>query len=54
MQKFDYTLDFKTIDFLQQPELYRVGKGKQCILALSHSKKVGINGCAQIVDGGLH
>ena len=28
MQKFDYTLDFKTIDFRQQPELYRVGKGE--------------------------
>ena len=32
MNKFDYTLDFKTIDFRQQPELYRVGKGEQGVL----------------------
>lgn len=26
---FDYTLDFKAIDFRQRPDLYRVGKGEQ-------------------------
>lgn len=29
---FDYHLDFKTIDFRKQPELYRVGKGEQSVL----------------------
>lgn len=29
---FDYSLDFKDIDFRQQPELYRVGKGEQGVL----------------------
>jgi len=24
---FDYTLDFKSIDFRKQAELYRIGKG---------------------------
>ena len=24
---FDYTLDFKNIDFRRHPELYRIGKG---------------------------
>jgi hypothetical protein len=32
MTKFDYNLDFKTLDFRQQPELYRVGKGEQGVL----------------------
>ena len=26
---FDYTLDFKAIDFRQRPERYRIGKGEQ-------------------------
>jgi Domain of unknown function (DUF4385) len=38
MTKFDYTLDFKTIDFRQQPELYRVGKGEQGVLLVEPYK----------------
>lgn len=38
MQKFDYTLDFKTIDFRQHPELYRVGKGEQGVLLVEPYK----------------
>jgi Domain of unknown function (DUF4385) len=38
MQKFDYTLDFKTIDFRQHPELYRVGKGEQGVLLIEPYK----------------
>ena len=38
MNKFDYTLDFKTIDFRQQPELYRVGKGEQGVLLVEPYK----------------
>jgi Domain of unknown function (DUF4385) len=38
MQKFDYTLDFKTIDFRQQPELYCVGKGEQGVLLVEPYK----------------
>jgi hypothetical protein len=29
---FDYTLDFKSTDFRQRPDLYRVGKGEQGVL----------------------
>jgi hypothetical protein len=28
-REFDYSLDFKSIDFRQHPELYRIGKGEQ-------------------------
>jgi len=35
---FDYTLDFKSIDFRQQPELYRVGKGEQGVLLVEPYK----------------
>lgn len=35
---FDYTLDFKTIDFRQHPELYRVGKGEQGVLLVEPYK----------------
>ena len=35
---FDYTLDFKTIDFRAQPELYRVGKGEQGVLLIEPYK----------------
>ena len=35
---FDYTLDFKTIDFRKQPELYRVGKGEQGVLLVEPYK----------------
>ena len=38
MQKFDYTLDFKTLDFRQQPELYRIGKGEQGVLLVQPYK----------------
>jgi len=37
MNKFDYTLDFKTID-CQQPELYCVGKGEQGVLLVEPYK----------------
>ena len=29
---FDYSQDFKSIDFRKHPELYRIGKGEQCVL----------------------
>lgn len=35
---FDYTLDFKQIDFREQPELYRVGKGEQGVLLVEPYK----------------
>jgi hypothetical protein len=35
---FDYNLDFKTIDFRRQPELYRVGKGEQGVLLVEPYK----------------
>ncbi|TGE26633.1 DUF4385 domain-containing protein [Hymenobacter metallicola] len=35
---FDYTLDFKTTDFRQHPELYRVGKGEQGVLLVEPYK----------------
>ena len=35
---FDYSLDFKTIDFRQHPELYRVGKGEQGVLMVEPYK----------------
>jgi Domain of unknown function (DUF4385) len=38
MQKFDYTLDFKTINFRQHPELYRIGKGEQGVLLVQPYK----------------
>ena len=38
MNKFDYTLDFKTIDFRQHPELYRIGKGEQGVLLVEPYK----------------
>jgi Domain of unknown function (DUF4385) len=38
MKKFDYTIDFKTIDFRQQPELYSVGKGEQGVLLVQPYK----------------
>ena len=36
--KFDYSLDFKNIDFRQHPELYRVGKGEQGVLLVEPYK----------------
>lgn len=38
MKAFDYTLDFKTIDFRQHPELYRIGKGEQGVLLVEPYK----------------
>ena len=35
---FDYSLDFKTVDFRQHPELYRVGKGEQGVLLVEPYK----------------
>ncbi|WP_341524685.1 DUF4385 domain-containing protein [Nostoc sp. UHCC 0302] len=35
---FDYSLDFKNIDFRQHPELYRVGKGEQGVLMVEPYK----------------
>jgi hypothetical protein len=35
---FDYSLDFKNIDFRQHPELYRVGKGEQGVLVVEPYK----------------
>lgn len=35
---FDYTLDFKTLNFREQPELYRVGKGEQGVLLVEPYK----------------
>jgi hypothetical protein len=38
MQSFDYSLDFKSIDFRQHPELYRIGKGEQGVLLIEPYK----------------
>lgn len=38
MAPFDYTLDFKSIDFRKQPELYRIGKGEQGVLSVEPYK----------------
>lgn len=35
---FDYSLDFKAIDFRTSPELYRVGKGEQGVLLVEPYK----------------
>jgi hypothetical protein len=35
---FDYSLDFKTIDFRRSPERYRVGKGEQGVLLVEPYK----------------
>ena len=35
---FDYSLDFKTLNFRQHPELYRVGKGEQGVLLVEPYK----------------
>ena len=35
---FDYALDFKTINFRQHPELYRIGKGEQGVLLVEPYK----------------
>jgi hypothetical protein len=38
MQEFDYSLDFKAIDFRQHPELYRIGRGEQGVLLVEPYK----------------
>lgn len=38
MTKFDYSLDFKQINFRDRPELYRVGKGEQGVLLVEPYK----------------
>ena len=38
MAKFDYDLDFDSINFREQPELYRVGKGEQGVLKVEPYK----------------
>lgn len=35
---FDYDLDFEKIDFREQPELYRVGRGEQGVLLVEPYK----------------
>ena len=35
---FDYTLDFKRVDFRSNPELYRVGRGEQGVLSVEPYK----------------
>ena len=35
---FDYDLDFDSIDFREQPELYRVGRGEQGVLLVEPYK----------------
>ena len=37
-KKFDYSLDFKAIDFRRHPELYRIGKGEQGVLLVEPYK----------------
>ena len=37
-KSFDYTLDFKTTDFRQRPDLYRIGKGEQGVLLVEPYK----------------
>ena len=36
--EFDYTLDFKAINFRQHPELYRIGRGEQGVLLVEPYK----------------
>jgi hypothetical protein len=47
---FDYTLDFKRIDFRKQPELYRVGKGEQGVLLVEPYKSVSTNARWLIIE----
>lgn len=35
---FDYSLDFKNVDFRKHPELYRIGKGEQGVLLVEPYK----------------
>ena len=38
MNDFDYSLDFANLNFRQNPELYRVGKGEQGVLLVEPYK----------------
>ncbi|GAB4534145.1 MAG: DUF4385 domain-containing protein [Pleurocapsa sp.] len=38
MAKFDYSLDFKKLNFRDRPDLYRVGKGEQGVLLVEPYK----------------
>ena len=38
MQEFDYTLDYRSIDFRAEPERYRIGKGEQGVLLVQPYK----------------
>ncbi len=38
MPQFDYSLDYKKIDFRRRPELYRIGKGEQGVLLVEPYK----------------
>ncbi len=38
MAAFDYELDFKTLNFREHPELYRIGKGEQGVLLVEPYK----------------
>jgi len=38
MKEFDYSLDFKTIDFREHPELYRIGRSEQGVLLVQPCK----------------
>lgn len=35
---FDYSLDFKKINFRERPELYRIGRGEQGVLLVEPYK----------------
>lgn len=38
MAAFNYDLDFKTLDFREHPELYRIGRGEQGVLLVEPYK----------------
>ena len=38
MNKFDYSLDYKNLNFRDRPELYRVGRGEQGVLLVEPYK----------------
>ena len=38
MLEFDYSLDYKTINFRDRPDLYRVGRGEQGVLLVEPYK----------------
>ncbi len=38
MKEFDYTLDYETLNFKQNPEMYRIGRGEQGVLLVEPYK----------------